>query len=240
MMQLRMVCAACLALSLPGLAAAEAADAPQAAGITPFFAHYVAEWKGITVGTSDLQLQQDGPDHYLYKWTISARGIFRIVYSSDLTQKSWFSVVADHVRPERYFAEEGASSVSLAFDWDAGRAQGMSENKPVDLHLEEGAQDLMSIQIEVMLDLKNGNLPALFHIVDKDQLKDFLYSREGTATVRTAIGQLETVIVSSRRSGNDRILRMWFAPSLGFIPVQAERSRDGKIEFAMRIKSMKR
>jgi hypothetical protein len=116
----------------------------------------------------------------------------------------------------------------------------MSENKPVDLQLKDGAQDLMSIQIEVMLDLKNGDLPGLFYIVDKDQLKDFVYSREGTATIRTALGPLETVIVSSRRTGNDRILRMWFAPSLGFVPVQAERSRDGKIEFAMRIKSVKR
>ena len=240
MMQLRAVCAACLAMSSPGLTAAHAAEVPQDAGILPFSAHYVAEWKGITVGTSDLQLQRDAPDHYAYKWTISARGIFRLVYSSDLTQKSWFSVVADHVRPERYLAEEGASSVSLSFDWNAGRAQGMSEGKPVDFKLKEGAQDLMSIQIEVMLDLKNGNLPGLFYIVDKDQLKDFVYSREGTATIRTAVGQLDTVIVSSRRSGNDRILRMWFAPSLGFLPVQAERSRDGKIEFAMRIKSVKR
>jgi hypothetical protein len=33
---------------------------------------------------------------------------------------------------------------------------------------------------------------------------------------------------------------MWFAPSLGFVPVQAERSRDGKLEFAMRIKSLQR
>jgi hypothetical protein len=46
------------------------------------------------------------------------------------------------------------------------------------------------------------------------------------------------VIVSSRRTGNDRILRMWFSPSLGFVPVQAERWRNGKLEFAMRIKAL--
>ena len=33
---------------------------------------------------------------------------------------------------------------------------------------------------------------------------------------------------------------MWFAPSLGFVPVQAERTRDGKLEIAMRIKSVDR
>jgi hypothetical protein len=33
---------------------------------------------------------------------------------------------------------------------------------------------------------------------------------------------------------------MWFAPDLGFVPVQAERTRDGKLEFAIRIHSLKR
>jgi hypothetical protein len=33
---------------------------------------------------------------------------------------------------------------------------------------------------------------------------------------------------------------MWFAPSLDYIPVQAERTRAGKLEFSMRIKSLKR
>ena len=40
-----------------------------------------------------------------------------------------------HVRPDRYLAEEGSSSVSLNFDWDGGHARGWSENKPVDLQL---------------------------------------------------------------------------------------------------------
>jgi hypothetical protein len=31
---------------------------------------------------------------------------------------------------------------------------------------------------------------------------------------------------------------MWFAPSLGYVPVLAERSRGGKLEFAMKIKTV--
>jgi hypothetical protein len=98
----------------------------------------------------------------------------------------------------------------------------------------------MSIQVEVMLDLKNGNLPKTFQIIDKDTLKEFIYNQEGTANIRTALGQLDTVIIASQQAGNNRILRMWFAPSLGFVPVQAERTRDGKLEFAMHIKSLQR
>jgi len=54
------------------------------------------------------------------------------------------------------------------------------------------------------------------------------------------MGELETVVVASQRAGNNRILRMWFAPSLGFVPVRAERTRDGKLEFSMRIKTLTR
>jgi hypothetical protein len=206
----------------------------------PFSAHYTADWKTINVGTSDLKLEQDTePGHYVYTWTITARGIFRL-YRAEVTQKSWLSISAGHARPEKYHAEDGSSTVNLDFDWSAKRARGTSENKPVDLALKEGTQDVMSIQVEVMLDLKSGNLPKTFQILDNDEIKEFTYTQEGTAKIRTAMGELDTVIVSSRRTGNNRILRMWFAPSLGFAPVQAERTRDGKLEFAMRIKALNR
>ena len=222
-------------------AAPAAAQTPPAAGaaIAPFSAHYQADWKSINVGTSDLELKPDTePGHYVYTWTITAHGIFRL-YRAEVTQKSWLSINAGHVRPEKYRAEDGSSNVNLDFDWEGRRARGVSETKPVDLPLSGGTQDVMSIQVEVMLDLQNHNLPKTFQIVDKDELKEFTYSEEGTAKLRTALGELDTVIVSSQRTGNNRILRMWFAPSLGFVPVQAERTRDGKLEFAMRIKSLK-
>lgn len=217
-----------------------AARADESPALVPFAAHYSADWKSINVGTSDLDLKLNADGTYEYTWRITARGIFRIAYSDDVIQKSWFSMSGDHVRPEKYRAEQGASTVSIDFDWGDGRARGESEKKPVDLKLTEGVQDVMSIQIEVMLDLKNGNLPKAFKIVDKDEIKDFLYTLEGPARLRTPLGELDTVVVASQRAGNNRVLKMWFAPSLGYLPVQAERSRDGKLEFAMRIKTLKR
>ena len=215
------------------------AQSAEDAGIAPFIAHYQADWKGISIGTSDIQLTRGAdPGQYMYTWTITARGIFRVAYHDDLVQKSWLTMAGDHVRPDKYLGKEGSSSVELNFDWQNMRATGLSETKPVDLKLKEGTQDVMSIQVEVMLDLKHGNLPKTFQIIDKDQLKEFIYTQEGSAKIRTAIGELDTVIVTSQRTGNNRILRMWFAPSLGFVPVQAERSRDGKVEIAMRIKSV--
>jgi hypothetical protein len=224
---------------------AEAARVDAAAtaesAMAPFSAQFQADWKGITVGTSNIELKPDAaPGHYVYTWTVTARGIFRIAYSDDLVQTSWLSIDSNHARPEKYLGKQGSASVAVDFDWPNRRASGVSEGRPIDLKLNEGTQDVMSIQVEVMLDLKYGTLPTSFHIIDKDQLKEFIYSQEGAAKINTAIGELDTVIVTSRQPGNNRILKMWFAPSLGFVPVQAERSRNGKLELAMRIKSLKR
>jgi hypothetical protein len=223
-------------------AAAAAAPAPAAVGdVAPFAAHFQAEWKGIRIADSDLDLQRGAtPGSYVYSWRISARGIFRIVYSDDLLQKSWFTLEGDHIQPHKYRAEDGSSSVELEFDWAAGRARGYSEKKPLELKIEAGTQDLLSIQVEVMEDLKNGTLPGKFQIIDKDEVKEFLYARAGGERLKTELGELDTVVVTSQREGGDRILRMWFAPSLGYVPVQAERTRGGKLEFAMRIKTLRR
>lgn len=241
-MSIRWFTVACVAALAAASAAARSESPSQSDGesaIAPFSAHYQADWKTITVGTSDLELKRDTqPGRFVYTWTITAHGIFRL-YRAEVTQQSWLSINAGHVRPEKYRAEDGSASVNLDFDWNGRRARGTSENKPVDLELKDGAQDIMSIQVEVMFDLKNGTLPKIFQIIDNDELKEFIYTQEGPARIRTALGELDTVIVASRRAGGNRILRMWFAPSLGFVPVQAERSRDGKLEFAMRIKSLK-
>ena len=217
------------------------ADSVTEGGLQPFTAHFVAEWKGIGVASSDLVLKRDtGPDLWVYTWRITARGIFHLVYSDDVLQTSWFTLSADHVRTSKYVASEGSQEVKLAFDWDAHRARGTSQGKPLDLVLQENTQDVLSIQIEVMQDLRSGTLPPKFSIVDKDEVKEFLYTREGTERLRTSLGELDTIKIASQREGNNRILHMWFAPSLGFVPVQAERTRDGKSEFAMRIKTLAR
>jgi hypothetical protein len=97
------------------------------AHLEPFAAHYTADWKTINVGTSDIELKPDGPPgQYLYTWTVTARGIFRLVYSNDVIQKSWMTVVGNHVRPEKYRAEQGNSTVNVDFDWESGHARGTS------------------------------------------------------------------------------------------------------------------
>src|ERR1700685_4871500 len=88
---------------LLALLAADAAAAG-AAGIAPFSAQFQADWKGITVGTSNIALKADGePGRYVYTWTITARGIFRLAYSDELVQTTRLSIDHAPARPAKEF-----------------------------------------------------------------------------------------------------------------------------------------
>lgn len=230
-----------LALGILLAASAGAADAPQ---LQPFQASYHLVWRGFDAGTSELQLERQADNQYVYKSRSMASGLFRAFFSNAISQTSWFTVTADGVRPDRYRGDDGSSrtsrDISLDFNWETGRATGVAEDTPVDVALEPRTQDDMSIQIALMQALLKGEQPTSFRLIDKDRIKEYAYTSEGTAQLKTAVGDVDTVIYRSQRAGSKRVTRMWYAPSLGYIPVKGEQLRDGKREWQMDIKTLKR
>ena len=79
-----------------------------------------------------------------------------------------------------------------------------------------------------------------YFMIDKTEIKEFVYDAEPASRIRTALGELDTVVYASHRPGSDRITRIWLAPALGFTPVQAERRRGSKLEWSMQIRSLRR
>jgi hypothetical protein len=170
--------------------------------------------------------------------------VFKLALAGEIRQTSQFVLSDGTPRPLRYVADDGTEDVQrdirLEFDWRAGRVRGTAEAQPVDLPLREGLQDAMSVQIALMNALQVGRSPQRFFLIDKDEIKEYLYESLGSARLRTAAGELDTVIWSSRRPGSDRVTRVWYAPALGHVPVQAERRRGDRTEWTMRLKTMRR
>lgn len=230
-----------IALSLGGFAGGAAADPPP---LKPFSATYTLEWRGMGAGTSTLELADAGDATYVFRSTNLARGFFRLAFPDAITQTSRFSVVAGVITPLSYRSDDGSSKtdrdISLQFDWNSGKATGMAEDKPVDVMLKPGTQDSLSVQIALMTELAANHAPESFWLLDKRELKEYRYTREGTAVLTTPLGKLDTVIYRSERSGSTRVTRFWLAPSLGFLPARAEQLRSGRREFALSIRTATR
>ena len=83
-------------------------------------------------------------------------------------------------------------------------------------------------------------IEAALEFIDRDEIKDYQYTNEGTAKLKTAIGEIDTVIYSSTRPNSTRVSRFWYAPSLGFLPVRAEQERKGKVETVLTVLKIER
>jgi hypothetical protein len=210
---------------------------------TPFVATYQVAWHGITAGESALTLATLTPGTYSYTSNIKAHGIFRLVFPDALIQTSTFTLADGHVMPLHYQesgqARDHRDDVDLTFDRTGERVHGTSETHPVDQPLDAGIQDPMSVQIELMQQLQAGLAPTQFKLFDKDQAKEYFYTRERTEVLTTPLGQLDTVVYRSDRPGSDRVTRLWLAPKLNYLPLQAERARKGSVDLSMRITALK-
>jgi hypothetical protein len=228
----------CFALGALTMSAATRADPVD---MKPFKATYTAEWKGMTAGTTVLELRNAGPDRYSYSSTSNARGIFRMAFSDTLTQTSTFRLQDGGVQPVTFRGiDEKDREINLDFDWTRMRVTGVAKEHTVDLPLTPGAQDAMSLQIHVLRGLADGKVPPTISMIDSDKLKDYELELEGNARIDTELGELDTLIYTSRRAGSDRLTRTWVAPALGYLPVRAERIRGRKTEFTLLIQSVDR
>jgi hypothetical protein len=220
------------------------ASSQAAAEVPPFDATFAIVWKGISAGSNEMHLQRNPEGGYIYTSRARAAGFFRAFFHEDIRQTSWMTVDAQGVHPQRYVADDGTRDtkrdITLEFDWKTLRATGVAEDKPVDVPLLPGVQDAMSIQIAHMTDLLRGAKITSYSMVDKNAIKEYVYTYEGPARIKTSIGELDTVVWRLQRPNNSRVTRAWHALSLNYLPVRAERLRDGDREWLMEIRSVRR
>ncbi|MFO0336296.1 MAG: DUF3108 domain-containing protein [Pseudomonadota bacterium] len=212
--------------------------------LRPHVVTYRVNFKGMAGGVLVLSLKQDpASDGWIYETNAKPSFLARLVVSANSTERGWFDLTPEGVRPKRYLLEDGTRETKrdadLQYDWGAGRVRGSARGGPLDLPLEPRTQDAMSIRAALIADLQAGREPGTIPMVDGRELKHFVYRREGTAKIPTALGELDTVIYTSTRRGADsraRTWKYWFAPSLGYVPVRIEQREgsEARLTFAIR------
>jgi hypothetical protein len=218
--------------------------------LKPFQASYAWFWHGMNVAVSTLKLEQTAGapgappgDTWVYASKSDPRGIGRM-FSERPTQQSILRVTESGVQPLHYKADDGTSSTKrdadVQFDWEHNRVTGVYEGVKVDMPLQPGIQDDLSVQIALMVELLAGRTPDQFLLLDKNSVREYRYTREGEESLSTPLGQLDTVIYRSQKKGSPRVTRFWCAPSLGYIPLRVEQKKGDEVQWTMQVQSAKR
>lgn len=234
-----------LAVAVPAPAPAQTAEAKPAAGLSPYTARYQVSYRGISGGQLESSLRRGStPGQWIFESRAYPNLLGRIAVSPDARQRSTMLVGASGVQPLTLVFDDGSDSsakdVRVDFDWTTDRARGQAKGKSFDLAVQPGTQDSASIQPAMLFELLAGRQPTMFWILNGAKLEDFRYWSEGHTTIDTALGRLDTVVWASQHTGSKRVNKVWHAPSLGYIPVQAIQYNKGRPDVQLRLVSLQR
>jgi hypothetical protein len=228
-------------LAVAALLAGSHWPAPAAAAdLQPFSASYVLVYGSTQAGTVQVRLENLPDGRWSYRAQMTPRVLARVLAGPWLpaeVQRSVFRIQDNQIIPESFTAEDKSSSKDqqVTFDWAAGRVRGVVERKPVDLAIQPGLLDEMSVQAALMHALLGGRIPERFVMLDEDRIKEYLYTTEGRERLKADTGEYDAMVFRSSRPGSRKGTWFWCAPELGFLPLKVER-RDGRnVEWSMRL-----
>lgn len=222
--------AACAALT-PSIAAAEPAT------FTPFEVEYEVGNNMISAGSAILQLAKQG-DEWVYSLKTKPTGVFKLTGKGKIQEISVFSVSDStdtlELKPQRYTYrqdEEARRSVDAWFDWNDNQLTYKRRGEEVTEPFSDPVLDRLSVTLTVMDALKTSEFDqAQLKVFDNGRVKTMLFANEGTETVDTRMGPLETIRVRSNAVGGaTRHTTTWFAPELDFVPVKIEQYKRDKL-----------
>jgi hypothetical protein len=221
------------------LAGSGAAAAEQ---LKPYTATYNGIWRGFTVAVSTLKLEQTG-DTWTFSSRSEPRGIGKMASGVfPPLQVSVVRVTDQGVLPQSFKSSGGDSSKSvvLNYDWQTHKVTGTYESTKVDLPLTPQVQDDGSVQLALMVELLAGRTPPTLQLIDKDSVREYDFSRDTEATIKTALGDVHTVIFKSQKKYSPRITRFWCATDRGYVPVKVQQTKGDDVQWTMEIQSLKR
>jgi hypothetical protein len=204
------------------------ADQPASKGLRPYIATYKVAFKGMGGGHLELKLVAGPePGHWHFETIPHPVFLARIWVSGDSREQGDLIVTDAGVVPQYYRYDGGSdheNDVELKYDWANNRVTGNWHGRPLDLALEPGAQDAMSVRAAIQVDLLAGRIPKQYMMIDDAKLRTFEYHLTSSAEMPAPGGPVQTDVYESRAKGEQggRYIHYWYAPSLDYLPVRVE------------------
>jgi hypothetical protein len=211
--------------------------------VKPYTALYNVRYKGLSGGDIEFTLRAQGNGRFVYRSHLLPNFLGSFFTSDQAEDTSEVLIDGATVQPQKFRSEDGTKDteqdIAYDFDWSRNQVSVRYKNSDLKMAVPRGVQDRLSIQLAAMLALQAGRDPGKLIMLEKDELQEYSILRQGSEQVRVAAGSYDTVVLKSERVGNSRNTRYWYAGSLGYVPVRAERSTKGKPDIVMELKSFK-
>ncbi len=210
--------------------------------LKPYKALYNVKFRGLSGGDIEFSLKKQNTDQFVFSSRLLPNFLGSMFTSDQAEDISVLMPDEAGIKPLHFNSEDGSkksgNDISYNFDWSINQVKGHYKDQDFTLAVPHGVQDRLSIQLSASLALQAGKEPGKLIMLEKNELQEYLITRQGTEHIRTQAGEFDTVVLKSERAGSSRITRYWYAARLGYLPVRAERTSKGKVDVVMELKSI--
>ena len=188
----------------------------------PYTATYKASFNGIPVViTQTLATTATG-----FRAITSAANALGEIHEQEDFHLAGGAILVDEYRNERSLLGSKREE-QLSVDRTRGVAHYRRDGNPRDIPLQSGYLGPISYQIQLRRDLVAGKTRFDYQVMDRGKVKQYVFQREGTDTIHTASGDVETVRMRRVRDDNVRQTIFWMAPKLGYQLVKLRQEENG-------------
>lgn len=186
--------------------------------LPPYEATYTTKLRGIKI-SGTRTFEQTSDNHYRVSWKAKALWM-------RLNEWSEFEIINDQVRPLSYhYTRKGLGTdrpIHVYFDWENMQVNGSKGKKDYQFALQPNAQDKLSYQVQMQLDLlANPDTKAVnYTVAAYNGLKQYQFEYQHNDKVETKLGSRESLLFE--RYKKDKTIKVWVAPEHYYLPVKVE------------------
>ncbi len=203
-----------------------------------FEAEYSILMKGAKIANMSRKFTRSKDGIYQYHSETRTTGLISLFRKDHIIETSRWRIDENKIIPIDYFYDHSGGKknrkVKIAFDWQSNKITNSIDGSSWKMPATPNVMDKLLYQLAIMYDLKAGKEDLLYTVADGGKTKVYNFEFLGDETIKTPIGELQTVKLERHKPNSRRKSTLWCAKNLGYLPVRVENiEKDGKLTTAL-------
>ena len=214
------------------------------AQLKPFVATYMITamgLEGINVTNSLSISKTSDSQKQAYHFKSYSMPIGLLAFKKDETrdEQSEGLMIKGNIQPDSYNYLQIRNNktrrhVELTFDWKQKEVTNhhKHKNSKWSMPIPPQTVDKLSYQLSLMLKLANNPKDNFsVHVADGGKIKEYYFKIMGEERVYTSLGSYNALKIQHKRYKKEKIITLWCAPELNFLPVKIIQEEEDKPTF---------
>ena len=208
--------------------------APVLAAPVPLFSATYKVHYGILHGEMTLELRRAGGVDYVYETSLTPRGFVTLFRRGSIVETTTLEIEDGVLRPLDYHSTDTIADPTrntvYRFDDPEGRVTGLYKEREIDEPMRPNGHNRISAHVEVMLAMNTGTAMTAISVFDRARWRDFRFETFPGQTVKTPLGEFETVEIRYSSDTKDKSWSLYCARALEYAPVMIVYREDDDIK----------